>query len=486
MTNAPPNLKGKTTMPNASLPRKTKIVCTVGPATASQAMLEGLVAAGMDVARLNFSHGDHDSHRRSIALLRRAAAQAGRQVGILQDLSGPKIRLGILEGEVEVTAGQEVVLVEGETAPPGCLPVNHEYFYEDVNVGDRILLADGLVEMGVIAKRDHSVVCKVVAGGVLSSHKGVNLPTSHLRTAAFTDKDRRDLALGLAEGVDFVAMSFVRHEDDLAPLLEIVNQKRPRPMVIAKIEKPGALERLGQILAVVDGVMVARGDLGVEMPLEEVPLIQKRIIKQARQAGKPVITATQMLRSMMESPRPTRAEVTDVANAILDGTDAVMLSDETAVGSFPLEAVEVLDRVAGATEKDLLGLSFLKEPFSELLTSTSAAISRAACWLAHDLKAKAIVASTTSGSTARLVARYRTAHPVVGLSADPATCRQLSLSWGVLPALVPTYGDSDEMFQRARQWVERTGLAGPGDLLVFTAGVPHGTGRTNLLKVVDL
>lgn len=473
-------------MSNPDLPRKTKIVCTIGPATSSPHMLEGLIKAGLDVARLNFSHGDHASHRRTIADLRQASAQAGRQVGILQDLSGPKIRLGLLDGEVELEAGQEVTLVEGETAPAGSLPVNHEYFYEDVNQGDRILLADGLVEMSVIAKRDHTVVCKVVAGGVLSSHKGVNLPTSHLRTAAFTEKDRADLAMGLAEGVDFVAMSFVRHEDDLAPLLEIINQHRPRPMLIAKIEKPGALDRLNQILAVVDGVMVARGDLGVEMPLEEVPLIQKRIIKAARQAGKPVITATQMLRSMMESPRPTRAEVTDVANAILDGTDAVMLSDETAVGSFPLEAVEVLGRVAGVTEKALLGLSFLKEPLSELLSSTSAAISRAACWLAHDLQAKAIVASTTSGGTARLVARYRIAAPVVGLSADPATCRQLNLSWGVLPALVEPYSDSDHMFQQARRWVQEQGLAGAGDLLIFTAGVPHGTGRTNLLKVVDL
>ncbi|MBI4798429.1 MAG: pyruvate kinase [Desulfarculus sp.] len=473
-------------MPNSSLPRKTKIVCTIGPATHTPSQLAGLIRAGMDVARLNFSHGDHDSHRRVLADLRQVAAQEGRQVGILQDLSGPKIRLGLLEGEVELDTGQEVVLVEGETAPPGCLPVNHEYFFEDVNQGDRILLADGLVEMVVIAKRDHSVICQVTAGGVLSSHKGVNLPTSQLRTAAFTDKDRRDLALGLELGVDFVAMSFVRHEDDLAPLLEIINQQRPRPMLIAKIEKPGAMDRLAQILAVVDGVMVARGDLGVEMPLEEVPLIQKRIIKMARQAGKPVITATQMLRSMIESPRPTRAEVTDVANAILDGTDAVMLSDETAVGAHTLEAAAALHSIARATEKALLGQSYLKEPLSDLLPSTSAAISRAACWLAADLKAKAIVASTTSGGTARLVARYRTAAPVVGLSADPATCRQLNLSWGVLPALVEDYSTSDEMFERALQWVKTTGLAGAGDRLVFTAGVPHGTGRTNLVKVVDL
>jgi pyruvate kinase len=468
------------------IPRLTKIVCTIGPATSSPEMIRRLIAAGMDVARLNFSHGDHATHRRLIAEIRQASAELGREVGILQDLSGPKIRLGTLTGEMEVEAGQEVELIEGDTAPAGVLPVNHEYFFEDVNVGDRILLADGLVEMTIKAKRDHRVLCQVVTGGVLSSHKGVNLPTSVLRTAAFTEKDRHDLAVGLAEGVDFVAMSFVRHEDDLAPLRTIIDHQEQPPMLIAKIEKPGAVQRLDQILAVVDAVMVARGDLGVEMNMEALPLIQKHIIKQARQAGKPVITATQMLRSMMESPRPTRAEVTDVANAILDGTDAVMLSDETAAGRYPIESVAALDLIATATEPALAEHSFLDEPFSPHLPLTGAAISRAACWLARDLNAAAIVASTTNGSTARLVARYRPPQPVVGLTSDPMACRQMCLSWGVMPALVPAFADSEEMFKLAREWVSAKDLAGPGDQLVVTAGVPHGAGRTNLLKVIDL
>jgi pyruvate kinase len=467
--------------------RRTKIVCTLGPATSSPEMIRRLVAAGMDVARLNFSHGDHDSHRRLMAEVRAASAELGRPVGILQDLAGPKIRLGILDGEVELDSGQEVELAEGETAPPGLLPVNHEYFYEDVEVGDRILLSDGLVEMTVTAKRDHRVVCRVVAGGVLSSHKGVNLPTSRLRTAAFTEKDRRDLEMGLAEGVDFVAMSFVRHEDDLDPLRQMFAGVRRPPLLVAKIEKPQALDRLAQILTRVDGVMVARGDLGVEMPLEEVPLIQKRIIRESRQAGTPVITATQMLRSMMESPRPTRAEVTDVANAILDGTDAVMLSDETAAGRYPVEAATALDQIARATEPALQeGRSFLKETLSALLPPTEAAISRAACWLAQDLGAAAVVASTDRGGTARLVARYRPAQPVVGLTWEPTTYRQLCLSWGVFPALVPAFAETEDMFTLARSWVTAQGLAGPGDRLIITAGVPHGAGRTNLLKIMDL
>ncbi len=466
--------------------RGTKIVCTLGPSSSSPETIRRLVSAGMDVARLNFSHGDHDSHRRLIAEIRAASEELGKPVGILQDLAGPKIRLGLLDGEVEVDSGQEVEIAEGETAPPGLLPVNHAFFYEDVEVGDRIMMADGLVEMTVTAKRDHRVVCRVVSGGVLSSHKGVNLPTSRLRTTSFTDKDRRDLAMGLAEGVDFVALSFVRHEDDLEPVRQILAPLKRPPLLIAKIEKPGALDRLAQILARVDGVMVARGDLGVEMPLEEVPLIQKRIIRQARQAGKPVITATQMLRSMMESPRPTRAEVTDVANAILDGTDAVMLSDETAAGRHPVEATAALDRIALVTEPALMDRPFLKEPLSELLPPTEAAISRAACWLAHDLKVAAIVASTDKGGTARLAARYRPTQPVVGLTWSPATCRQLCLSWGVVPALVPAFADTEDMFALAQKWVIDKGLASLGQRLIITAGVPHGTGRTNLLKVMDL
>jgi pyruvate kinase len=295
------------------------------------------------------------------------------------------------------------------------------------------------------------------------------------------------LAVGLEEGVDFVALSFVRHEKDLDPVRKMLNQIESSPMLIAKIEKPQAIDRLENILAQVDGVMVARGDLGVEMPLEEVPIMQKRIIRMSRQAGKPVITATQMLRSMINSPRPTRAEATDVANAILDGTDAVMLSEETAMGEYPVESVRVLDRIARATESHLQERPFMSEPLSERSASTEAAVSRSACLMAEDLRAVAIVAATSSGGTARLVARFRPACPVLGLTPDPRTERQLTLSWGVVSAMVAPFSDGDEIFELARLWAMEHGIAQSGDRLIVSAGVPVGIpGTTNLLKVIEI
>ena len=469
-------------------PRKTKIVCTLGPVTSSKEKMTGLLEAGMDVARLNFSHGDHESHSRSIKDLREVSRQMGREVGILQDLAGPKIRLGILEpDEHKLETGGELRLFPGESSQGEAVAVNYPHLLQDVSLGDRLLMADGLVEVAVERITGEELICRVITGGVISSRKGVNLPTSGLRVPAFTDKDRRDLEMGLAAEVDFVALSFVRHEDDMQPVLDIINHQEHRPLLIAKIEKPQAVERFEQILTQVDGVMVARGDLGVEMPLEQVPVIQKRLIRLARQAGKVVITATQMLRSMMESPRPTRAEAADVANAILDGTDAVMLSDESAVGSHPLEAVRVMDRIARATEPSLDPVGFLKEGLSPLLPTGEAAISRAATWLAQDLNPAAIVASTSSGSTARLIARYRQPFPVVGMTPNRHTCRQLCLSWGVIPALIPRHDNSDEMFAMARTWMLGKGMAAPGDCLIITAGVPIGIpGTTNLVKVVTI
>jgi pyruvate kinase len=468
--------------------RKTKIVCTLGPASAGPGVLERMIRAGMNVARLNFSHGDHASHAETMGRLRAAARETGRTVGVLQDLAGPKIRLGDIDGpERELEPGQEVGLVAGMEAAGEDLPVNYPHLCEDVEPGDRILLADGLVELKVLAAESGRVRAKVVVGGAITSRKGVNLPTTSLRIPAFTDKDRADLHMGLEHGVDFVAMSFVRSPQDLEPVLEIINHHTPRPLLIAKIEKPEAVEHLADILAVVDGVMVARGDLGVEMPLASVPMIQKQVIAQARRAGRVVITATQMLRSMIENPRPTRAEAADVANAILDGTDAVMLSEESAVGAHPVEAVRVLHNIARSTEPSLDPKPFLREAFSELLPHTEASLSRAACWLAEDLEPAAIVASTTSGSTARLIARCRPRQPVVGMSPAAATCRQLCLSWGVFPAHVTSYRDTDEMFLLTRQWVQDQGLAGSGDRLIITAGVPVGVpGNTNLLKVLQV
>lgn len=468
-------------------PRKTKIVATIGPASADPQVLSRIIAAGLDVARLNFSHGDHASHQKTMDLVRRLAREQGRTVAILQDLAGPKIRLGELPTPLRLEAGQEISLAPGSTAAPGVLPVDYAGLLDDVASGQRILLADGMVELEVVLVSGGRVTALVKVGGEISSRKGVNLPTSELGIGSFTAKDQKDLEMGLAAGVDLVALSFVRHEKDMAPVRERLNHSDNPPLLVAKIEKPQAVERLHEILAAVDGVMVARGDLGVEMPLEEVPLIQKRIIAEARRAGKVVVTATQMLRSMMDNPRPTRAEAADVANAVLDGTDAVMLSDETAMGAYPVESVAMMDRLCRASEGEVNSETLLKEELSTLLPAATAALSRAACWLARDLKPAAIVASTTSGGTARLISRYRPEATLVGLTPDPSTCRQLALSWGVVPALVEPFEDIEEMTQRARRWVLEQGLAQPGEHIILTGGVPVGTpGTTNLLKVLEL
>ena len=468
--------------------RKTKIVCTLGPATERPEKVRAMIEAGMNVARLNFSHGDHEGHGKMLRTLRKISGDMGKEIGILQDLGGPKIRLGKLPGrERRLESGERVVLRAMTVLEPSDIPVNYPYLLEDLSVGDSILLADGLVLLKAESKTIDGIICEVLVGGIIHSHKGVNLPSTTLRVPSFTEKDRKDLTFGLRAGVDFVALSFVRHESDLEPVREMLAQSQTRPMLIAKIEKPQAIERFDAILAQVDGVMVARGDLGVEMPLEEVPIIQKKIIRMARHAGKPVITATQMLRSMIDNPRPTRAEATDVANAILDGTDALMLSEETAIGEYPIVAVRIMDRIARATERHLHEHSFFIEATSEQPPMTASAIGRSACFLAEDLRASAIVAGTTSGSTARLVARFRPACPVVGLTPSRQTERQLTLSWGVNPALVEPFKDSDEIFDLARSWTLRHHRVQVGNRLVVTAGVPvNEPGTTNLLKVVEI
>jgi pyruvate kinase len=468
--------------------RKTKIVCTLGPSSSSPERIRELILAGMDVARLNFSHSDRETHRQTIRMLRRISEELGKQVGILQDLGGPKIRIGEIDAaELQLHAGETISLAPKEKANPQAITVNYPYLVEDVSIGDRILMADGLVELEVTDKDETAVICRVVVGGPIQSHKGVNLPLSHLRVPTFTDKDRLDLEVGLEEDVDFVALSFVRHEDDLDPIRQVIQNRRHPPLLIAKLEKPQAIERLEKILERVDGVMVARGDLGVEMPLEKVPMIQKRIIRLARQACKPVITATQMLRSMVDNPRPTRAEAADVANAILDGTDALMLSEETAMGDFPIKAVNVLDRIARATEPSIGNSPLADETEAQPPQMTEAAISRAACMLARDLKAAAIVASTTSGNTARWVARLRPQNSIIALTPILKTQRQLALSWGVIPGLVDSFTDTDQMFALAASWALENNIARKGDLLIITAGVPAGVpGNTNLLRVIEL
>jgi pyruvate kinase len=468
--------------------RRTKIVCTLGPSTNSPEMIERLIRAGMDVVRLNFSHGTREQHRQTIQTVRSLAARTEKEIGILQDLGGPKIRLGQLNGgKRTLRPGERITLTPGEYAEGDALPVNYPDLIEDIEVGNPILLADGAVQMVVVEKKHNAVECDIIVGGTVIPRKGVNLPLSRLSVPAFTEKDREDLITGIEEKVDFVALSFVRSLKDLHEVRRIISEADHRPMLIAKIEKRQAVADFENILSAVDAVMVARGDLGVEMPLEEAPMIQKRIIKITRQAGKPVITATQMLGSMVESPRPTRAEATDVANAILDGTDALMLSDETAMGKYPVDAVSTMDRIARTTEPYINDRVYLEEEVSGMLHTIPAGISRAACLLALDLDAAAIVATSSSGSTARLVARFRPSVPVMALTDRITTQRQLSLSWGVIPHLISSFTGTDHMFSFAGVWAVEENVAKPGDSIVITAGVPVGVpGSTNLLKVMEI
>ncbi len=466
--------------------RKTKIVATLGPASQKPEQLRLLADAGLNVARLNFSHGQAEEHLRVIDDIRRLSRELGREIGILQDLAGPKIRLGQI-ADTSLTAGSLVRLSVGSQQEDESLPVNYPYLLEDLAVGERVLMADGRVELKVKAKEGAFVLCEVVTGGVLSSHKGVNLPHSELRIAAFTDKDRADLAAGLKAGVDFVAMSFVRGAKDLAPLREMIELSEQPPLLIAKIEKPQAVANIEEILQAADGIMVARGDLGVEMPIEEVPLTQKKLIQAARRRGKLVITATQMLGSMTYNPRPSRAEVTDVANAILDGTDAVMLSEETAVGSYPAEAVAMLDKVARQTEPAINYKAFWAEEPDPSLEALPCGLTRAVALMAHDIGSKVIVAATHSGSTARLLSRLRQPAAVIGLSSELRTYRQLSLAWGVVPALIQSCDSITLLEKLASRWLLENRAAEPGERVFLTCGLPLQTaGNTNLIKVLEL
>ncbi|MDR2461312.1 MAG: pyruvate kinase [Deltaproteobacteria bacterium] len=474
-------------MPEEVYLRKTKIVATIGPASSSAEVLGHMIDNGLNVARLNFSHGDHEGHIKVIQTIRDLTVEKNREIGILQDLSGPKIRLGAIS-ERRLENGEKIRLVVGQDdAPQDVLTVNYEYLIPDVKVGSRILLADGSMELKITGKDEEGLDAEILTGGIISAHKGVNLPDSNLSIKAFTEKDKVDLICGLEHGVDFVAMSFVRHEDDLKPVREMINRSSSPPLLIAKIEKPQALGRLEEILDVADGIMVARGDLGVEMALEEVPLIQKYLIQSARKRGKIVITATQMLASMVTSPRPTRAEVTDVANAILDGTDAVMLSDETAVGQFPAEAVAMLHKVANSTESHIDSEKFLREPSSEDLNPMGSSITKAVSILAKERHAKAIVAITQGGTTARLVSHLRQQVPIVGMTSSRTTYRQLTLSWGVIPALVPACDSILLLEQLASEFVVRNKFAQKGDVVFITCGLPLQTsGTTNLIKLLDI
>ncbi len=483
----------------------TKIVCTLGPATESPEVIRAMIRAGMTVARLNFSHGGAEGNRKMAEMVRRVAEEENRFVALMGDLQGPKIRVGRLpDGGVMLEEGREIVLTSGSIADPKHeVPFPHPDIILDLRIGDHILLDDGTLELEVLSVTPPAARCRVKVGGKLSSNKGVNLPGVALKMAAMTDKDRADAAVALELNLDYLALSFVRSGrdvDELHTYLKTLSQsweerhpgENPHhlPAIVAKIEKPEALVELEAIVRAADAVMVARGDLGVETAPERVPLAQKEIIHLCNRLGKPVITATQMLQSMVDNPRPTRAEASDVANAILDGSDAVMLSGETSVGKYPVEAVRMMARIAESVEASE---SF---PYNQLLNLTadaetlpvprliSRAISRATVEIANDCHARAILTSTESGRTARTVARHRPKCPLLAATPFAQTARRLQLVWGVIPVLVAPFHDTDSMIETMILAAVKSGYAEVGDEVVLTAGIPFEVhGVTNMLKV---
>ncbi|MGQ9674108.1 MAG: pyruvate kinase [Chloroflexota bacterium] len=466
--------------------RRTKIICTIGPASSSPEILRQLIREGMDVARLNFSHGDHATHARNLAAIRQIADEENRVVGILQDLQGPRIRIGSLpQSPIELMTGQEVALSsESARSQTDIIPVRGADLATDVGPGHVILIADGQIELRVLRVEGKRVIAEVVIGGLLESNKGVNVPGVTLSVPTFTEKDRADLAFGLAHGVDWVAMSFVRSAADIQELRRHIDQAGVETPIMAKIEKHEAVANFDEILAAADGIMVARGDLGIEIPAEEVPIIQKVIIDKCNRAGKPVVTATQMLNSMIENPRPTRAEASDIANAILDGTDAVMLSGETAVGKYPVESVETMARIAVSAEEAFPYGSQIDWTHEQKPLTPTEAISQASVGIADELPAAAIITLTQSGYTARQIAKYRPRTPILGITPLMTTNRRLTMVWGVQPLLADVRGNTDEMFDAAVQAGRTAGLLRANDLVVITAGVPiGGPGRTNLIKI---
>ena len=471
-------------MAELDLTRRTKIVATIGPATESPERIRDLVQAGATTFRLNFSHGDHSEHATRIATIRQVAHELGVHIGILQDLQGPKIRLGRFEeGPITLGKGDHFALTSKQVrCNQTVATVTYERLAEEVTAGSRILLDDGRVEMKVdrVDEADQTLHCVVTVGGVLSNNKGVNFPDVQLSVRALTTKDRQDLAFGLQQGVDWVALSFVRNPSDMQEIRELIRKHGFSTPVVAKIEKFEAIDQIDAILPLCDGVMVARGDLGVEMPAEEVPLLQKDLIHKANSLGIPIITATQMLDSMASSPRPTRAEVSDVANAILDGTDAVMLSNETAVGDFPVEAVETMATIARRIERD-----YPQRPIDTHLPSTIPnAISGAVSSIARQLNAAAILPLTKSGATAHNVSKFRPSTPILAVTSEVSVARKLQLVWGVTPLLIETQQSTTATFTLAMGVAQELGVLKDGDLCVQTAGTLAGvSGSTDLIKV---
>jgi pyruvate kinase len=467
--------------------RKTKIVCTIGPASESLEVLKELIRAGMDVARLNFSHGTYEEHKARIDTIREAAREVGKTVAILLDIKGPKIRTGLIEnGEAELKEGDKITLTTEEVLGTSeKVSISYKGLPEDVRPGSRLLIDDGLIGLTVESVEGNEIHCRVINGGVLKNRKGINAPGVRLRIESVTEKDIADIRFGIEQGVDIIAASFVRSADDVLTVRRILEESGAEMDIIAKIEAEEALEKLDEIIQVADGLMVARGDLGVEIPTEEVPLWQKIMIEKCNKAGKPVITATQMLDSMQRNPRPTRAEASDVANAIFDGTDAIMLSGETAAGKYPVEAVKTMARIAERTEEairdNLIGSRATRMTDRHTVTD---ALSHAVATIAHELEAKAIITSTTSGYTARMVSKQRADSPIIAVTPREDVARRLCLLYGVYPVVTKETSSTDEMLEVAVEGALTTDLVRMGDLVVITAGVPVGQpGTTNLLKV---
>jgi pyruvate kinase len=465
---------------------KTKIICTIGPASRDPEILERLMTAGMNVCRLNFSHGTQEEHAVLIRDIREISARLEKPVAILQDLAGPKIRTGpMAAGSIMLVEGAAFRLtnrdVPGDASGVG---LTYPDLPRTVQAGDALLLADGLMELVVESTDETDVNCRVVTGGELGSHKGINLPGRTIDAPILSEKDLSDLEFGLAHDVDFVALSFVRNAADIETANKIIHAAGKDTPVIAKIEKFEALDHIDEIIAAAGGIMVARGDLGVEIPLEQVPRAQKMIIARTNAAAKPVITATQMLRSMVDNPRPTRAEVTDVANAILDGTDAVMLSEETAMGSFPVRAVEVMFRVAADTEKGFDFEGWTEKFRLDHAMSFEAAVAHSAVEMAVDIGAGAIITCTKSGSTTRLVARHRPRQILLAMTPDPKTALEMALVFGAVPMVTPTVENGEALERMAITGAFKGGYVKKGDAVVITAGLPfHVEGTTNLIKV---
>jgi pyruvate kinase len=461
--------------------RKAKIVCTIGPSSADREMILSLIKNGMDIARLNFSHGNYAAHKRAIKFIRDVSRRYSKPVAILQDLQGIKIRVGLIEGgAVELKKGRILLLKSGGgIGNQEQIFISYPALLKDAKKGDRVLLDDGLIQLSVLERARGALRTRVVEGGILKDRKGVNLPGVKISVESFTEKDEKDLLFGINMGVDYVAISFVRDANDVRKVKNWLKKKKQQIPVIAKIEKPEALNNIGEILSEVDGIMVARGDLGVEIPSEEVPLIQKGLIDRANKKGKIVITATQMLESMTEHLRPTRAETTDVANAVLDGTDALMLSAETATGNYPVDTVKMMDRIIRYTES----IKYAESGYVRGNTFADA-VADAACRAAEDIDTKVLVAFTHSGFTARLVSKFRPRVPIIAYTPDEKVKNRMCLYWGVIPKIMKLPKTTDEMIANVEKSLLNERIVKRGDRIVITSSSPLSTlGKTNFMKL---